>query len=135
MIVAKNWQRIEGALVFVGGLLIYSLQSNSISWWVCVLLFFAPDISFAGYALGPRIGSVVYNCVHIYAFGTVLIALGILQTEPWLLGLGALWLAHSGFDRLFGYGLKSPDSFSITHLGRIGKVAKQNSTPPEVNPG
>jgi hypothetical protein len=65
----------------------------------------------------------------------VLIALGILQTEPWLLGLGALWLAHSGFDRLFGYGLKSPDSFSITHLGRIGKVAKQNSTPPEVNPG
>lgn len=35
--------------------------------------------------------------------------------------LGALWLAHSGFDRMLGYGLKSPEGFSITHLGRIGR--------------
>jgi hypothetical protein len=37
------------------------------------------------------------------------------------LTVGALWFAHAGFDRLLGYGLKSPEGFSFTHLGQIGK--------------
>jgi hypothetical protein len=44
-----------------------------------------------------------------------------MMPTPLLVVLGALWLAHSGFDRMLGYGLKSPDGFSFTHLGRIGK--------------
>ncbi|WP_425033627.1 DUF4260 family protein [Pelagibacterium sp.] len=35
--------------------------------------------------------------------------------------LGALWLAHCGLDRMLGYGLQSPEGFSITHLRRIGR--------------
>ena len=31
-------------------------------------------------------------------------------------------LAHIGFDRAFGYGFKSSDSFHNTHLGLIGKA-------------
>lgn len=34
--------------------------------------------------------------------------------------LGELWVAHAGFDRMLGYGLKSPEGFTVTHLGTIG---------------
>ena len=32
-----------------------------------------------------------------------------------------IWLAHIGFDRALGYGLKYSAGFGFTHLGRIGK--------------
>jgi hypothetical protein len=32
---------------------------------------------------------------------------------------GAILVAHSGMDRMMGYGLKLPSSFKDTHLGRI----------------
>jgi len=32
-----------------------------------------------------------------------------------------IWLAHIGFDRALGYGLKYASGFGFTHLGRIGK--------------
>lgn len=118
---AVTWQRFEGGLIFLSGLLIYLQASDLMPWWTAALVFFAPDLSFAGYALGARIGSLVYNTVHIYAFGAALIALGLFFASPMLVALGALWLAHSGFDRLLGYGLKSSEGFSFTHLGRIGK--------------
>ena len=34
---------------------------------------------------------------------------------------GAILVAHSGMDRMMGYGLKLPSSFKDTHLGRIGQ--------------
>jgi hypothetical protein len=37
------------------------------------------------------------------------------------MGLYALLLDHSRFDRVFGYGLKHEDVFQNTHLGVIGK--------------
>jgi hypothetical protein len=38
------------------------------------------------------------------------------------LGLaGAVLIAHTGGDRILGYGLKYPTSFQDTHLGRIGR--------------
>jgi hypothetical protein len=117
------WQRAEGALVFGAALVLFALSGSDLPWWAALPVFFAPDLSFFAYGLGPRIGSWVYNFVHVYAFGAVLMALGGLLAAPLLVALGALWLAHSGFDRLFGYGLKSETSFKDTHLGRIGKKA------------
>ncbi|MEF9606012.1 DUF4260 family protein, partial [Paracoccus sp. PXZ] len=38
-----------------------------------------------------------------------------------LIAGGGLWLAHVGFDRVLGYGLKLPSGFRDTHLGRIGR--------------
>ena len=121
MTIAVNWQRFEGGLIFLSGLLIYWHYPDVMPWWLAVLVFFAPDLSFAGYALGSRVGSLVYNAVHVYALGGVLIALGLFCAKPMLVCLGGLWFAHSGFDRLLGYGLKSAEGFSFTHLGRIGK--------------
>ncbi len=115
------WQRVEGALVFGASLVLFALAGADLPWWAALVLFFAPDLSFAAYGLGPRIGARVYNFVHVYAFGVVLLALGGLVASPLHAALGALWLGHSGFDRLMGYGLKSESSFQDTHLGRIGK--------------
>lgn len=115
------WQRVEGALVFAAALAFYWPLAPAMPWWLALLLFFAPDLSFTAYSLGPRIGARIYNLVHVYAFGAVLLALGGLVNAPLMAALGALWLAHSGFDRMMGYGLKAETSFQDTHLGRIGK--------------
>jgi hypothetical protein len=47
--------------------------------------------------------------------------LGQLLAVPWLMLAGTILLGHSSLDRVFGYGLKYPDAFQNTHLGRIGK--------------
>jgi Domain of unknown function (DUF4260) len=119
------WQRIEGAMVFVAMLVVLiSIDATSILGpiWVLVLLFFAPDLSFAGYLGGPRLGAAVYNVVHLYGFGLTVIGLGFLRgLDEQLVILGLLWTAHAGFDRMLGYGLKEATAFADTHLGRIGK--------------
>jgi hypothetical protein len=115
------WQRAEAALVFVAGLLLFWQADSGMAWWLALILFFTPDLSFTGYAAGNRIGAIVYNLVHLYAFGLGLFAIGAILAMPTLAALGALWLAHAGFDRMLGYGLKSADGFGVTHLGLIGK--------------
>ncbi|WDQ99859.1 DUF4260 domain-containing protein [Devosia sp. J2-20] len=115
------WQRAEGALVLIAALVVFWHIDSGLVWWSAVLLFFAPDLSFAAYGLGRGVGAAIYNLVHVYAFGLLLLAAGQVLAMPLLAGLGALWLAHSGFDRALGYGLKSAGSFSNTHLGRIGR--------------
>jgi hypothetical protein len=116
------WQRIEGAGVCLAGLVVFVHADAGLAWWAALLIFFAPDLSFAVYALGPKIGAWGYNLVHLYAFGAALLALGLLAALPLATALGALWLAHAGFDRMLGYGLKSEEGFQITHLGRIGRA-------------
>lgn len=116
-----SWQRLEGACVCLLALVLFVLMGGDIIWWLAVILFFAPDISFAGYLAGPRFGALAYNLVHVYAFGAVLLAVGVGFDAPFMTALGALWVAHSGFDRMLGYGLKSPDGFAVTHLGTIGR--------------
>jgi len=116
------WQRVEGGLVFVAALVLYSQLAPVLPWWGALLVFFAPDLSFFAYGAGPRFGAWVYNLVHIYALGVVLMALGGLLGLPLLAALGTLWLAHSGFDRMLGYGLKAQTDFKDTHLGRLGKA-------------
>ncbi len=75
------WQRVEGALVFLASCVLFLLFDDGILWWLAILLFFAPDVSFAAYTLGPRIGSVAYNLVHVFAFGVILLPVGV---ERWL---------------------------------------------------
>lgn len=115
------WQRFEGLLLFGASLLLFWHGNGSMPWWVALLVFFAPDLSFLGYILGPRVGALGYNAVHIYGFGAVVLAIGLVAPAPPLASLGLLWLAHAGFDRMLGYGLKSPEGFDQTHLGPIGR--------------
>lgn len=86
-----------------------------------MLVFFAPDLSFAFYAFGPKVGAAAYNTVHLYGFGAVVAMVALLGRVPGLAEIGMLWIAHAGFDRMLGYGLKLPSGFHATHLGRIGR--------------
>jgi hypothetical protein len=118
------WQRAEAGLVFIGALALFWQAGGGLAWWAAVLLFFAPDLSFAFYGLGNKAGALAYNLVHTYAGGLAVFALGLGFGQPLLASLGALWLGHSGFDRMLGYGLKSSEGFAFTHLGTVGKKAK-----------
>lgn len=113
------WQRLEGLGVFCAALIYFAYLDSGFPIWVSVLIFFAPDLSFAAYAAGPKIGALVYNLVHVYALGAILLVAGLLTADPAMAGIGALMLAHTGFDRALGYGLKTTQGFKHTHLGDL----------------
>lgn len=111
--------RLEGLALLALGTLVFF--QTGLSWWLYALLFFTPDLSFVGYAAGPKAGSALYNAAHTTIGPALLTGLGLTTTDSVLLGLAALWAAHIGFDRVLGYGLKYGTAFSDTHLGRIGR--------------
>ena len=113
------WQRAEGALAFLGGLVLALALEPAMAWWAMVLWFFAPDLSFAAYGAGPRVGAAVYNVVHTYGLAVILLAAGVALGHAGPAAVGALWIAHAGMDRALGYGLKSSEGFKVTHLGRL----------------
>lgn len=112
--------RMEGLAVLIATTLMY--HHLGYHWKSFFILFFFPDISFAGYLFGKKLGCILYNFFHSYITP---IALGILSWI-YLIPNGQLialiWVAHIGFDRSLGYGLKYAEGFSYTHLGRIGKI-------------
>jgi hypothetical protein len=110
--------RLEGLVLFIGMTLLYYIWDGS--WWVYALLFFVPDVSFAGYLGGPRTGALVYNTAHSYLAPVALMTGGFATASPLVLSIAMIWLAHIGFDRALGYGLKYAAGFTFTHLGRIG---------------
>jgi hypothetical protein len=109
--------RLEGLALFVGALIVYFNQGYA--WWLLVLLFLAPDLSFSGYIAGPRVGAAVYNVLHSTVGPIALAAVGVLSNTDWCVQLALIWLAHIGLDRLLGYGLKYPTAFKDTHLNRV----------------
>ena len=111
--------RLEGLTLFVGMTLLYGTWDGS--WWVYVILFLVPDLSFAAYLAGPKAGALVYNAAHSYLGPVALMTAGLAGASPLTLSIAMIWLAHIGIDRALGYGLKYFDEFGFTHLGRIGK--------------
>lgn len=115
----RTWLRLEGAAAAAAGLVVFA--STGGNWLLLVPLLILPDLSIAGYAMGPRVGAITYNLVHNWAAGLAVLAAGAALAAPALVGVGAVLIAHVGFDRLAGYGLKYPTRFRDTHLGVIGK--------------
>ena len=113
--------RLEGLGLFVGMTLLYAVWGGS--WWLYLILFLVPDISFAAYLSGPRFGAMIYNAMHTYLIPIPLMVIGLGLEAPLLLSIAIIWLAHIGIDRALGYGLKYSAGFGFTHLGRIGKTA------------
>jgi len=113
--------RMEGLTLFITMTGLYALWGGS--WWIYVILFLAPDISFVGYLDSPRTGAALYNAAHSYMAPILLMAVGMALSAPLIMSLAMIWLAHIGIDRALGYGLKYAAGFGFTHLGRIGKAA------------
>ncbi len=101
----------------VGSLVVYFHLDYG--WLVLVVLFLAPDLSFAGYLAGPVGGAWVYNIVHTTVGPIALAVFGVLADTDWCVQLALIWLAHIGIDRLLGYGLKYPTDFRDTHLQHV----------------
>jgi Domain of unknown function (DUF4260) len=111
--------RLEGAAAFAAAAVLYAYAG--LSWPLFALLFLAPDLAMLGYLIGARAGAAAYNVAHTYALALPLAVAGFLAYEPALLAVALIWIAHIGFDRALGYGLKYPSSFGDTHLGRVGR--------------
>ena len=113
--------RLEGLTLFAGMTLLYGVWDGS--WWIYAILFLAPDLSFAAYLAGPRIGAIVYNAAHSYMAPMALMVTGFATGSPLVLSIAMIWLAHIGIDRALGYGLKYSIGFGFTHLGHIGRAS------------
>jgi len=119
--------RLEGAVVAVLTAVLYA--HTGASWWLFAALWLAPDLSMLGYLRSPCWGARVYNGIHSYAAPVALAACAVLLHANPLLPFALIWINHIAVDRMMGYGLKYPQGFAWTHLGRANSLAGRVFTP------
>ncbi len=114
----KTLLKLEELALFAGAVVLFNQLEYA--WWVFLAWLLVPDVSMIGYAAGPRAGAWVYNLFHHRAVAVGTLAAGFyVQNAPLQLA-GIILFAHIAMDRMLGYGLKYPDNFKHTHLGKIG---------------
>jgi hypothetical protein len=113
-----GWLRLEALAELCFATWIYAHLDSS--WWLFAILFLTPDLGMLGYLAGARLGAWCYNVLHNYALPIPLLAFAWKAGHPQLLAIAVIWCAHIAFDRMLGYGLKTPVSFQSTHLGTLG---------------
>ncbi len=113
---ALRWLlRAEALAVLFGSVWTYSRWGSS--WAQFTLCFLLPDLALLGYLAGARLGAVAYNLTHSYLGAFAMLAWGVQSAQPLATSLALIWIAHIGFDRALGFGLKYSVGFSYTHLG------------------
>ena len=80
--------RLEGVVLFAGMTLLYALWDGS--WWVYLILFLVPDLSFAAYLAGPKFGALVYNAAHSYLAPVTLMTSGLAGASPLTLSIAMI---------------------------------------------
>lgn len=74
------------------------------------LCFLVPDLSILGYLAGARARTTLYNLAHSY-IGPILLWFATRSiSSSWAVFAVLIWIAHIGFDRAVGYGLKYSSS-------------------------
>ena len=115
----KGILKLEELAQFILGIVLFS-QLNYAWWWFAALILL-PDIGMLGYVFTTKIGALVYNLFHNKAIGIAFILIGMFYLGEIYTLVGIILFSHSALDRIFGYGLKYPDSFRNTHLGKVGQ--------------
>ena len=115
--------RLEGLALFLGAADLFAHQGAS--WKLFAVLFLAPDLSMLAYVFGSRAGALSYNAAHSTLGPIALAAASFFVPQPLPLPIALIWAAHIGIDRALGYGLKYASAFGDTHLGRIGRAARE----------
>ena len=110
--------RIEALAVFCAATALFWRLDGS--WTFYLIFFFTPDVALAGYLVGNRAGAWAYNAAHSTVGPLALGIAAMVFDSSIAVALALIWLAHIGFDRALGYGLKHESGFKDTHLGRIG---------------
>jgi len=116
--------RLEGLCVLIAACIAYS--KFGLGWSTFALFFLVPDISLRGYFAGARVGAISYNSAHSYIGAMICCTIGFALPATAFLCAGLIWSAHIGFDLALGYGLKYPEGFGFTHLGRIGRFVDRH---------
>ena len=119
----KNLLKLEELALFLLG--VYFFSRLDYAWWVFLVLLLTPDLGAIGYLGGPRIGATTYNITHHKGIAVGFYLIGTLAEIEALQLVGVIMFAHSSIDRVFGYGLKYPDSSDHTQLGWIGKTGRK----------
>ena len=109
--------RLEGMAALALSAVFYA--RTGASWWLFAALWLTPDLSMLGYLGGPKLGARIYNAIHSYVTPATLAVVGLLLGSSVLLPYALIWINHIGVDRLLGYGLKYPQGFKFTHLGKL----------------
>jgi hypothetical protein len=107
--------RAEGAMLLAAAVAGYAQTDAGLG--LFALLFLVPDVFMLGYLRGPGLGAAIYNAGHSTIPPFLAIGLGLMLPGTAVLAVGLIWLAHVGFDRAVGYGLKYASGFKHTHLG------------------
>lgn len=115
----KALLRLEGAALLAAALFAYGRVGGG--WPMFALLFLVPDLSLFAYFAGPRVGAFAYNALHSTIGPLAYGALGAATGDLFVMQIAVIHLAHIGFDRALGFGLKYGVAFGDTHLGRIGR--------------
>jgi Domain of unknown function (DUF4260) len=117
----KTTLKLEETAMAAVGIYFLTIYNLGLPVWLWVILFFTPDISMLGYLIHTKVGAVVYNLFHHKGIAVALAVTGYILHNDIASAIGILLFAHSSFDRMLGFGLKYPDSFQNTHLGKIGE--------------
>jgi hypothetical protein len=118
MLTKPRWiLQLEGVLVSATTLYFY--HAGHYRWWVFAVLFLAPDLFMLGYLMDAKLGGAIYNLVHTLTGPLLLIGGALIFAAPAYIPYGLIWLAHIGFDRALGFGLKYPTVFNDTHLQHV----------------
>ena len=115
----KTLLRLEGLVMLIAA--VAGFRALGGSWGFFAAAFLVPDLTMLGYLAGSKVGAASYNAGHSLIGPLLLAAVALLSgsTMMWLCTL--IWVAHIGFDRAAGYGLKYASAFGHTHLGAVGK--------------
>lgn len=116
-VVVRNILRFEGITFFIASVWIYANLSGN--WSFFILLLFVPDISMIGYFIDRKLGAALYNLMHNYVLGFILLGTGWIGESSLFTSLGLILIAHVGMDRFFGFGLKYSSAFKDTHLQKV----------------
>jgi hypothetical protein len=108
---------LEGASLFT--LAVYFYQVGHNRWSLFAIVFLWPDLFMLGYLINVKRGATFYNLVHTVTGPVVLLFVCFFGGMPQIIPYALIWLAHIGFDRALGYGLKYPTHFKDTHLQRV----------------
>ncbi|MGO9844273.1 MAG: DUF4260 domain-containing protein [Candidatus Acidiferrales bacterium] len=118
MLTKPRWiLHLEGAAIFIVALCFY--RAGHYPWWLFAALFLVPDVSMIGFVKNARWGSAIYNLVHTLTLPLALLGGALILGGPRWIPYALVWLAHIGFDRALGYGLKYPTVFKDTHLQHV----------------
>jgi hypothetical protein len=115
--------RLEGLAVAAVSAVLYA--HTGASWWLFAALWLTPDLSMLGYLADVCMGARLYNAIHTYVAPAAMAVGALVLHQPVLIPFALIWVNHIGVDRLMGYGLKYPEGFGWTHLGRLGGKRKQ----------